>query len=149
MSSNVFLLPLELRCIGSASSQSLLLAGGLAATGGILTSGSAHWLVFDIRVLALLGLITTTGIAMIRLRLRHVDQVLSQCNGCWQLRLSSGACVDAKLYDGWIAGGWAGLAWRGMDRKRYCAIVRARAQSRDDWRRLRVRLRFRGDNRVE
>ena len=60
----------------------------------------------------------------------------------WRLQLVSGAWIRAELRQAWLAGNWAGLAWRAQDGSRHYALIRASRQTRIGWRRLRVILRL-------
>lgn len=75
---------------------------------------------------------------------RRVARARCFAGGGWRLQLRGGRWLRAQLRLAWLAGDWAGLAWKGDDGSRYAALVCARRQALPDWRRLRVRLRVPG-----
>ena len=149
-SSNAFLRSRELRCAGPAPVRRVMLAAGLAAAAGMMASDARIWSGFDLRILALGGLLVTLITTILQMARTRVETVILRGGGGWTLRLASGAILDAKLEHWWLAAGWAGLAWRSTDDGRaYSTLIRCAGSGSDDWRHLCVRLRVPAEHRVE
>ncbi|HJP39142.1 MAG: hypothetical protein QF483_08485 [Gammaproteobacteria bacterium] len=75
---------------------------------------------------------------------RHINRVVAQSTGSWNLFVSDGRCLDARLVSSWVLanGLLLGLRWQTADGRCFAAVTSIRLQAPITGRRLLTRLRW-------